>query len=51
MKTADQLDAIDRAIGQLIPSTVLRNLETSNGLMLAAGELMMLLADCSSCLV
>ena len=45
--SADPLDVFDRAIGEVIgghiPTTVLRSRSgTSNGLMPAAGELMML---------
>ena len=47
MKSADPLDVFDRAIdeviGRPVPTTVLHvDLETNNGLMPAAGELMML---------
>ena len=47
LKSADPLDAFDRAIGEvigrLVPTTVLHSRsETGNGLMPAAGELMML---------
>ena len=47
LKSADPLDTFDRAIGEVIGGLVptvfcVVDLETSNGLMPAAGELMML---------